>query len=503
MRGETTAWASWASYRDSETPLIDIPGGELPTALFFPADYSVGMTNLGYHYIYRKLRESGFAAERFFLSPIPNRSVDGDNLLERFGIIMAGLSYEGDVPAFASWLLHAGIDPSRRARDGDCDPLIGAGGGMTYINSLALAGVCDFIVLGDGLPVLDHVAFMLRQKKARPEILKGLAEHPSILVPSVHLGGGSFSLRAAKQEDISREYGHGNWIAPKSVFGDALLVELQRGCSRRCNYCTLPSCFGPFRQRPLDKVMGDIEMAAEKAAFGRVGLVTPEASDYAGLSGLLDGIAALGKSVSFASLRADGLSREMMKSLSSGGWRSVTLAPESGDDALRDLCGKHFTNDKLIDVLCMAKEEGIISAKLYFMIGLPGENIRHVMAIKDLCGRIRKETGLRLVAAVSPFVPKPGTAWSGMNFEGQSSLKTKLTGLSRAMRGLPGISLQRGSVKGAALEHALSWASSRVSGLTAELVKASDGIRQSLLRQIAGGADKKEAEAELARLGLF
>jgi radical SAM superfamily enzyme YgiQ (UPF0313 family) len=462
------------------------------------------MANLGYHYIYRKLRETGLAAERFFLGPIPHRSVDGDILLERFGIVMAGLSYEGDVPAFMRWLLGTGIDPSRASRDCGSEPLIGAGGAMTYINPLALAGVCDFIVLGDGLPVLDHVALALRRGGTRRKILDGLAEHPSILVPSVHLDdGGTFSLEVAKQEDISKDYGHGNWIAPKSAFGDALLVELQRGCARNCRYCTLPTCFGPFRQRPLQQVMRDIETAAGKAAFGRVGLVTPEASDYRGLNALLDFIGDLDKGVSFASLRADGLSRGMLKSLSSGGWRSVTLAPESGDDALRVSCGKHFTNDNLIDVLYMAKEEGIINAKLYFMIGLPGENSSHVLAIEELCGRIRKETGLRLTAAVSPFVPKPGTAWGGLDFEGEAPLKAKFAILSKAMRGLSGTSLQKGSVKEAAIEHALSWASSRVSGLTAELVKASGPSGQNPLRQITGEADKRETREELQRLGLF
>jgi radical SAM superfamily enzyme YgiQ (UPF0313 family) len=461
------------------------------------------MANLGYHYIYRKLRETGLAAERFFLSPIPHRSVDGDVLLERFSVILAGLSYECDVLAFMRWLLSAGIDPSRLSRDCDSAPLIGAGGAMTYINPLALTGVCDFVVLGDGLPVMDHLAFTLRQSGPRSKILQGLAEHPSILVPSMHLkGGGTFRLKVAKQEDISKDYGHGNWIAPRSAFGDALLVELQRGCARGCGYCTLPSCFGPFRQRPAAQVVRDMEMASSKAPFGRVGLVTPEASDYGGLSGLLDHIRVLDKSVSFASLRADGLSRGMLRSLSSGGWRSVTLAPESGNDALRDSCGKRFTNDNLIDVLYMAKEEGIINAKLYFMIGLPGENTSHVLEIVDLCGRIRKETGLRLTAAVSPFVPKPGTAWRGMDFEGEAPLKGKLAMLSRSMRGLSGISLQPGSAKEAALEYALSWASSRVSGMTAELVKASSRTRKDMLRQITGGQDKKEALAELQRLGL-
>jgi radical SAM superfamily enzyme YgiQ (UPF0313 family) len=461
------------------------------------------MANLGYHYIYRKLRELGLRAERFFLSPIPYRSVEGDTLLERFGVIMAGVSYEGDVPALTRWLSGAGIEPARRHRERGA-PIIGTGGAMTYINPLPLSGVSDFIVLGDGLPVLDHVALTLRQSKSRAEILTRLAEHPSILVPSVHLDSGStFELRAAKRRDISEDYGHGSWIAPKSAFGDTFLVELQRGCARGCKYCTLPSCFGTPRQRPVASVLGDIEKVSKKAAFGRIGLVTPEASDYRGLDDLLDGIRRLDKGVSFASLRVDGLNRRMLRALTGGGWRSVTVAPESGDDDLRASCGKRFTNDNLTEALCVAKEEGISSVKLYFMIGLPGEGDLHVRSIADLCGRIGRETGLKLTAAVSPFVPKHGTAWSRADFCGEAALRDKFEILSKTMRRLPKATLRRSSINEAVLEYALSWASSRVSAMTTELVKDAGSARGNLLRRLRAGIDKNEAESELERLGLL
>jgi radical SAM superfamily enzyme YgiQ (UPF0313 family) len=462
------------------------------------------MANLGYHYIYRKLRESGLSAERFFLSPIPYRSVEGDTLLERFGVIMAGISYECDVPALLRWLVNAGVEPARKRRDREGAPIIGTGGALTYINPLSLSDVSDFIVLGDGLPVLDHVAETLRRKGSRTEILRWLAEHPSILVPSVHLDSGlTFELSAAKRCDISEDYGHGCWIAPKSAFGDTFLVELQRGCARGCKYCTLPSRFGALRQRPVGMVLSDIESACKKATFGRVGLVTPEASDYRSLDDLLDGLRRLDKGVSFASLRADGLNRRMLRALRSGGWRSVTVAPESGDDNLRASCGKGFTNDKLTEALCMAKEEGISSVKLYFMIGLPGENSSHVLSIADLCGRIGGETGLKLTAAVSPFVPKPGTGWSGADFSKEAELQGKFAILSKAMRRLPKTTFQRSSIKEAVLEYALSWASSRVSEMTTELIKDTGAARGSILRQLTAGIDKNEAESELERLGLL
>jgi radical SAM superfamily enzyme YgiQ (UPF0313 family) len=457
------------------------------------------MANLGYHYVYRKLREMRVASERFFVSPVPYRSVEADTLLERFRLIMAGVSYEGDVPSFAKWLFEGGVEPSRVYRD-EGAPVVGAGGAMTYINPLSLSGISDFIVLGDGLPVLGYVVETLRQGGPREVILSRLAEHQSILVPSVHLdSGGAFCLRVSKQPNLALDYGHGNWVTTRSVFGDTFLVELQRGCARGCRYCTLPSCFGPLRQRSPQSVLNDIKEATGVAVFGQVGFVTPEAGDYRGLDELLEGVGALGKGVSFASLRVDGLSRKIIKILARDR-HSITIAPETGDDALRFSCGKNFTNDKVIEVLAIAKGEGIKNVKLYFMIGLPDENDAHVLSIAELCGRIRHETGLKLTAAVSPFVPKPGTPWDTADFAGEAALKGKYVLLSRAAKGLRGVEFQRASIREASLEYALSWASSKTSGKMIECVKR---FSHHSFKNITGFVDRGEALSTMEQIGLL
>ena len=103
--GRITEWKSWEEYRSSEQWSVSLPkGGKLPWAMFYPADYAIGSANLGYQYVFRMLRESGIAAERFFESPVPYRSVDRDTLLERFPVISASIAYEPDVEKFFQWL---------------------------------------------------------------------------------------------------------------------------------------------------------------------------------------------------------------------------------------------------------------------------------------------------------------------------------------------------------------------------------------------------------------
>ncbi len=432
-------------------------GGDLPSAFFFPADYSVGMANLGFHYVYRALAELGVTVERFFYSPIPYRSVERDTMLERFPVVFAGISYEGDVPRFAEWLAGGGISPSRRDRERNDAQLIGVGGAITYINPLSLSDIADFIVLGDAVPLMSFLVGTLRSSSDRGERLRRLAEHPSFLVPAVHVDGSPAPRSVHKVEDLDAEYGHANWVTPRTVFGKTLLVELQRGCARGCRYCTLPSCFRPLRQRNARLVEQDIRDISRRTSFDQVGLVTPEASDYAHLDDLLSVIESLDRGVSFASLRIDGLTPRMVDALTKGGRHSMTIAPESGDDDLRCACGKRFTNEEIVRAMTLARDRGISNAKLYFMIGLPGETDDHVASIATLCEHIREETGLRINAAVSPFVPKPGTGWASMPFEGESALKRKIRLLTRAFSGRGGSALQVASVKEACMEYALSW----------------------------------------------
>ena len=72
------------------------------------------------------------AVERFFASPVPYRSVDSDTMLERFRVVTASVSFEGDVPAFFKWLSDGGIPLLPEERETGGFPVVGAGGAAEY-----------------------------------------------------------------------------------------------------------------------------------------------------------------------------------------------------------------------------------------------------------------------------------------------------------------------------------------------------------------------------------
>lgn len=457
---------TWEPFRREEITLVDFKaGGSIPWALLYPSSYKVGMSNLGLHYIFFGLKQNGIGVERVFLSP-SSLSVDGERHLRDFAVITASVAYEVDVVALTKLLGREKIPLSWDERAKTDGPIIGIGGALTYINPLVFSGLADFVVLGDGEAALRAVVEAVHKAMScgrRDKLWADLSEHPSIYVPAVHNAfidkGEELGRVRGHCPNLGDILGHSLWLTPHAALGRTLLIELQRGCKRRCPYCTIPACFGRDRRQPVEVVKGKIEALQHRFSFDQVGLVTPEASDYPCLDNLLDFLEGLNCSVSFASLRLDALTPKMVRALVAGGRRGLTVAPECGSDALRYSLGKPFSNKTIIKTISMAADEGVRSAKLYFMIGLPGERDEDVAQIADLARSIRDSARLKVVLAVNLFVPKPHTPWSEASFLGQREGKRRLALLKKALRGdSKGIEVREGGVREAAVEYRLTWA---------------------------------------------
>ncbi len=468
-----------------------------------PNDYSVGAANLGFQYVFSALRRLGVGVERFFLSPIPDRSVDSDAPIHRFPVVTASLSCEEDVASWLEWLRQTGIRMSPEERRERGEPLLGAGGGQTSINPLPLVPICDFIVLGDGEPVLPFLVERIRRGGEREGLWKSLAEHPSILVPPLFFSPDSSVPEAMPERLLSRMErpeegeGMGAWVSPLSCFGSSLLLELQRGCARGCPYCVLPRAFAPCRVLPFAPIRERLDVACERKGFDRVGLVTPEASDHPELPELLEAAFSRGLTISFASLRADGLTDLMLSALARGDRHEITLAPEAGSDQLRRLCGKGFGNDLLIERARRAREHGIRTVKLYFMIGLPEETDEDLRAIAELALRVRAEANLRPIVSVAPFVPKPTSAWSGRPFAGTAELRRRIALLRRFLGGDRNIESRISGAREAESQYGWTWSSPRTA-LRRILPSGGNGREE-----IPGGeADRDEVLRMLKRIGV-
>lgn len=465
--GRITEWKSWEEYRSSEQWSVSLPkGGKLPWAMFYPADYSIGSANLGYQYVFRMLRESGIAAERFFESPVPYRSVDRDTLLERFPVISASIAYEPDVERFFQWLCNANIPLNPFKRKENDYPVVIVGGAVTYINPLLVSSASDAVILGDGLDIMPEIINAVKEydeDRDREKLWRKLSGMESVFVPPFEVtnGGVAAKKKIGREQLIDGKHPmHSSWITDRGAFGSTLLLELQRGCIRNCSYCTLPACFGKARFREFSLLEESFENLCRKLEFDQVGLITPEAGDYPDIDKILDMLHKNGKSVSFASLRIDRLSGKMLEALSLGGRHSITVAPETGNEKLRAACGKKFSNALVVEKLKMAAEYGINSVKLYFMIGLPGETDADVKSIAELCAEIIEVTGQSLVISAGAFIPKPWTKWQKEAFIGAAEIKRRYRLLTAEVRKIKKKTpqLRLTSAKEAETEFVLAWA---------------------------------------------
>lgn len=470
-----------------ETEVDRIPYGSFPPwAILYPAGYKVGMASLGFHSIIAEFRKLGVGVERFFTDSIPGISVDAGRKIQDFPIISVSAAYEPDLLSVFSLFKKWNIPSSWKERFEYGGPVFGVGGALSYINPLIFSGMADWVVLGDGEPVVQHLVSVCRNFIShgdRRRLWEELGEHESIYVPPIHqeliLTGKRVYRKKSFLPDLDKSYGKSLWVTPDAAFGRTMLVELQRGCRRGCSYCTIPSSFGPVRTRSLERVIEDIKSASHLGDI-QIGLVTPEAGDYPHLSSLLSHLESAGKAVSFASLRVDNMTEAMVEATVRSKRFSLTVAPEAGNDRMRATCGKKFGNSMIIDKLMMARTIGVKHVKLYFMVGLPGETEEDIDSITKLCLEIREITGLKVRASVGVFVPKPYSRWEMANMidieEAVSRMKKLKTAFIRSVDKGCAISVQ--DPHEAFLEYLLSWSSAETFNFPGDV------SRKSLLKII-------------------
>jgi radical SAM superfamily enzyme YgiQ (UPF0313 family) len=176
-------------------------------------------------------------------------------------------------------------------------------------------------------------------------------------------------------------------FTPETELAGIHLVEVGRGCSRGCRFCSTGFIYRPVRYRDLAALRPSLEQGIGKER--RLGLVCASLGDYPGLDALCEWLLEKGGRLAAPSLRLDRLSDRLLDALQASGQKTVALAPEAGSERLRRMLRKGFDDEQILLAADRLAEHGIFGMRLYFMIGLPGEGEEDVEAIIVLAKRIR------------------------------------------------------------------------------------------------------------------
>ena len=217
----------------------------------------------------------------------------------------------------------------------------------------------------------------------------------------------------------SGDYPESDIVPFTSIVHDRVSLEVARGCTRGCRFCQAGYIYRPVRERSSEAVIDMAEKALSATGYEDLSLLSLSTGDYSAVEDLVRDLMVRCKpkrvALSLPSMRVGGLSEDLMRMIKEVRKTGITIAPEAGTERLRKVVNKDIEEDEIVETAKLVFEQGWLSLKLYFMIGLPTETEEDIDGIVKLCDRIRRELGFsgksrkKFTVSVSTFVPKPHT----------------------------------------------------------------------------------------------
>lgn len=348
-------------------------GGRLPVALVFPEAAEHALSTLGWQVVYRLLaaREE-LAVERFFWDPTSPRprSVDSGRDLGLFPLVLFSLNFEGDFPTVIKILEQSNI--SVKGAERAEWPLVIAGGPVAFLNPFPLLPALDGIFVGEAedglLPMIHAVSHSWINGGSKFQVLEAISELPGVLVP------GRSKEPVRRQVSLGRKGellapGYSCFVSPEAQFRDMLLLEVNRGCPYGCRFCAAGSIYKPPRHARLEQLQAIVTQCRPL----KVGLVGTALTDWQDLLPFLQWLHERKIKFALSSLRADGLSDELLGFLRQTGTRSVTLALEGASRRLRRAMNKNFSEEAFLAAVTRISRLQFNALKVYMITGWPDE----------------------------------------------------------------------------------------------------------------------------------